>query len=461
MTTPFTSRRGFLSILGASAAALTLAACGGGSSSGGGSDADKDPNTITYWLWDANQQPAYQAVADKFHELNPDLTIKINQMGWEDYWTKLTAAFQAGNAPDVFTDHINKFAQYMELGLLLPLDEQEGYSSELKPEIYQDGLLDLWKGEDGHQYGSPKDWDTISFAYNTKMLEEAGFSKDDINNWDWNPDDGGTFEKIIAHLTVDANGKRGDEDGFDKSNIAVYGLAFGQDAGGSAGQSQWSPFTGATGWNYMDKPTWGTHYNYDDKDKFQKSIDWFFGLVDKGYLPAMGVFSDASGPETQMGSEKAAVTMCGAWVIQTMLNMEGVDIDFAPSPKGPIGHPMSMMNGLGDSINAATKNPEGAAKWVAFLGSEEGQAIVAEHAIVFPATKSGTETVLKKWSESGKNIAAYTQPVEAGHTFYFPLSYHGEEIQALMSPAMEAIYQRSAKADSLTAINEQVNALFQ
>ena len=45
-----------------------------------------------------------------------------------------------------------------------------------------------------------------------------------MKNLAWNPQDGGTYEKVIAHLTVDKNGKRGDEAGFDKNNVAVYGL---------------------------------------------------------------------------------------------------------------------------------------------------------------------------------------------------------------------------------------------
>ena len=46
----------------AMAAAATLALAGCGSSETGSSDA-KD-QTISYWLWDTNQQPAYQQCAD-------------------------------------------------------------------------------------------------------------------------------------------------------------------------------------------------------------------------------------------------------------------------------------------------------------------------------------------------------------------------------------------------------------
>jgi multiple sugar transport system substrate-binding protein len=46
---------------------------------------------ITYWLWDNNQLPAYQACAAEFEKQNPDIKIKISQTGWFDYWTALNS----------------------------------------------------------------------------------------------------------------------------------------------------------------------------------------------------------------------------------------------------------------------------------------------------------------------------------------------------------------------------------
>jgi len=64
------------------------------------------PVELQYWLWDNNQQPAYQACADAFTKQNPNITIKISQQGWGAYWDALTTGFAAGSAPDVFTDHL-------------------------------------------------------------------------------------------------------------------------------------------------------------------------------------------------------------------------------------------------------------------------------------------------------------------------------------------------------------------
>src|SRR5689334_4112367 len=38
-----------------------------------------EPVELQYWLWDNNQQPAYQACADAFTKQNPNITIKISQ----------------------------------------------------------------------------------------------------------------------------------------------------------------------------------------------------------------------------------------------------------------------------------------------------------------------------------------------------------------------------------------------
>ena len=83
----------------------------------------------------------------------------------------------------------------------------------------------LWKGQDGNRYGAPKDWDTVAIFYDRTQLKAAGVDRPQLDNLTWNPKDGGTFEKIVAHLTVDTNGVRGDEPGFDKNNVKMHGLA--------------------------------------------------------------------------------------------------------------------------------------------------------------------------------------------------------------------------------------------
>ena len=53
---------------------LTMAACSADNPGGGGGDSKG--GTIEYWLWDSNQQPAYQKCADAFTAANPGIQVQ-------------------------------------------------------------------------------------------------------------------------------------------------------------------------------------------------------------------------------------------------------------------------------------------------------------------------------------------------------------------------------------------------
>lgn len=436
-------------------AALALPAAGCAPQSGAGGD----KGTVSYWMWDAAQKPAYEACAKAFQRKHPGLRVKITQIGWDAYWTKLTSSFTAGTVPDVFTDHVSKFPQYEKQGVLSPLDEL-GPTRGIKASDYEQGLAKPWMGQDGHRYGAPKDWDTIAVFYNKKITKAAGVSDAELNGLSWNPRDGGSFEKTLARLTVDANGKHGDEPGFDKDKVVRYGLATNEAGGDGHGQTQWSTFAGSAGWHYTDKNPWGKHYNYDQK-RFQNTIKWYFGLAKKGYLAPFKDFSDTNHPETQLGSGKAALALHGSWMINTFAGLKGIDLGIASVPKGPTGKRASMMNGLADSIPKEAKNKEGAAKWVAFLASDQCQNLVGKEAIVFPATPSGTRKSIATHRKNGLDVTPFTRHLKEGTTFSFPVTDHGADITALLIPAMQKIYSGKSPASSLTETNRQINRLFQ
>lgn len=413
-------------------------------------------NTVTYWLWDANQLPAYQACAKGFEKENPGLKVKITQMGWADYWTKLTASFIAGTEPDVFTDHIQRFGQFADLNVLEPLDDLN-----IDDSAYQAGLAANWKGQDGRRYGAPKDWDTVALFYNQKMVEEAGLTGEELDTLSWNPKDGGTFEKAVAHLTVDKNGKRGDEKGFDKNNVKVYGLAT-AGAGDGDGQTTWSPFTGSAGWHYTDKARWGTKYQYDSKT-FQSVVDWYFGLAKKGYLAPFTDYTDGANPaNAQVASGKAATAFDGAWMISTYYGTKGLDVGTAPTPVGPTGKRATMMNGLADSITKDARNLAGAKKWVQYLASNECQKTVGGYGIVFPATPDGTQAAVAAYEKKGIDVSAFTEPVtdkKNSTTFSFPITDYAADMYSLMRPAMQGVFANDAPVSGLTTTNDQINLI--
>lgn len=452
------NRKTLKGIMGAAALSMLLAACSSGGTdatpTGGGDTAAAPTGEISYWLWDSNQQPAYQKCADAFAKKYPGATVKITQRGWDDYWSTLTTSFQSGTAPDVFTDHLSKYPEFVSNEVLLPLDDVLG---SVDTSQYEAGLADLWVAQDGKRYGLPKDWDTIALFYNQKMVTDAGLTADDMANLTWNPQDGGTFEKAIAKLTVDANGKRGDEPGFDKTKVKVYGLGI-PGSGAGNGQTEWSWFVATTGWTATDKNPWGTKYNYDDP-RFQESIAWWKSLIDKGYAPTLAS-TVGSSMNDLFGAGKSAINANGSWMIGSYAGYKDIELGIAPTPVGPSGQRASMFNGLADSISATTKNPTTAAAWVKFLGSSECQNLVGASGVVFPAIPESVALAEKAFSDKGVDVTAFTTQVKDKTTFLFPITDYASDINAIMAPAMDAVMSGKADVSSLTQANEQVNALF-
>lgn len=105
------------------AAAVLLTGCGGG---GAGTTVEKapsgqpiqgtnltyDPNKLVndgkpieleWWMWDGDKQ--FQAFADSYQKLHPNVTIKAVNQPWEAYWTKLPLQLQSGKGPALFNIH--------------------------------------------------------------------------------------------------------------------------------------------------------------------------------------------------------------------------------------------------------------------------------------------------------------------------------------------------------------------
>ena len=449
-------------LVGAVTSALALAAtaaCGGG----GQQSAN---GVITYWLWDSGQQPAYQKCADNFAAQNPGLSVAISQYGWDDYWSKLTSGFIADTAPDVFTDHLAKFAQFVDLKVVRPLDDLPATADS----DYQPGLAELWKGQDGKRYGDPKDWDTIAMFYDKQALRDAGVDEASLQSLSWNPQDGGTFEKLVAHLTVDVNGVRGDEPGFDKTRVKTHGLASDGSGGKGWGQTQWSAFAGSNGWQATDRNPWGTRFNLEEP-ALQDTLNWYFGLVRKGYMPTFdeigGSSGSQSGTDKQVQTGLAAIAINGSWNIANFTSLKDasgnpIEVGVAPTPIGPTGKRASMFNGLADSVTTVTRQPENAAKWVKYLSGSECQKIIGASGAVFPARPEATQLAIEfNNTERKLDVSAFTQQVTDKTTFQPPVTTNAADVIALVNPRMDAIYIGSEPVSTLNSTNDQLNRLFQ
>jgi multiple sugar transport system substrate-binding protein len=416
----------------------------------------QDGVTIRYQLWDTNQLPPYQECADAFQAANPGITIAIEQLGWDDYWTGISTGFISGTAPDVFTNHLAKYPEFVALEQLVdiqPWVERDGVATD----IYYPGLADLWS-RDGGRYGLPKDWDTVAVVYNAELLEAAGIDPAVMDEWTWNLEDGGSFQETVAALTMDANGNNGLSPDFDKENVVQYGFV--QDGtGGAYGQTQWSPFAVSTGWAFNDGP-WSTNYYYDDP-RFISTVQWWADMnLVQGFTPSFEEISSL-GATALFQAGDIAMTINGSWMIGTFLSSE-FEVGFGRLPIGPEGR-RSMFNGLADSIWVGTQHPEEAWSWVKFLASAECQNIIGASGVVFPAIPEAATASQEMRAEAGVDVSAFVEQAnEENGTFLFPIADFAGEISTIMNEAMDSVALGQAQAaDVIPAANEEINALFQ
>jgi multiple sugar transport system substrate-binding protein len=405
-------------------------------------------------LWDSMQLPAYRQCAAEFSKKNPGTTVKITQSGWDDYWTAISSGFIAEYAPDVFTNHLSKYPEFASNGLLVDLMPYIR-RDQLNLAIYPRGLVDVW-GRDGRQYGLPKDWDTIGLMVNMTHARKAGVTLAELQGMHWNPKDGGSFERMLKRLSLDAKGRNALSPDFDRMRIAVYGY---QTPGGigMAGQTQWSHFAVTNGFSFQDRP-WSVPYRFDDP-RLAETIDWLAGLPGKG----------VSGPYENMRSlganvlfvaGKVAMVPDGSWTIGYYASASKFETAWVPLPKGPNGRRASMLNGLADSMWVGSKVKDEAWKWMKYLASVECQSVLAASAVVFPAINGLAEKALEVHRSKGIDATAFLTMANE-QTFLMPIADNGAQINEFMKGAIESVLLGKQMAGpALKDANQKINKLF-
>ena len=330
---------------------LSLAACGGGNKSSDG--------TLTMQIWDTAQRDAMQALADAYHEINPDVTIEVQVTSWDEYWTKLEAAAGSGNLPDVFWMHTNNILMYADNGMLADvtdLYDDDTYSH------YSDISIANTLGSDGRMYGVPKDKDTVCLVYNKEMFDAAGVSYPD-ENWTWD-DLVEASEKIY-----EATGKYG------------Y-MAYADDQLGY--------------WNYVYQ-NGGYILNEDktaaglDQPATIEAMKFYIGLQDNDWCPDQTYFAETA-PGNAFFSEQGAMFFEGTWSLlsemQNYPEMQG-KWDVAVLPKAP--NPATgdgratISNGLCYATSADNQDNETVMNFLRWLGTEEAQQIQSSYGAAISA----------------------------------------------------------------------------
>ncbi|MBS4220441.1 sugar ABC transporter substrate-binding protein [Bacillus sp. FJAT-49711] len=350
---------------------MFLSGCSGdGKTTGGGGKSKSGDVTLTYAIWDANQAPALQQIADKFTEENPNIKVKVEVTPWDQYWTKLETAATGGSLPDLFWLNASNIQKYAKGKVLLPITEQADLDK-VDLSKYPEALVNIYT-VDNELYAFPKDFDTIGLWYNKELFDNAGLEYPN-ENWTW--DD---LIENAKKLTDEGNG--------------IWGFA--------------SPLAGQTGIYNTVYQAGGyilnddlTHAGHAD-EKTLKGIKFMYDMIHTHKVsPTVAQMTDTPAASL-FESGKVAMLFEGSWMqVEFAKNEYTKDkVDVTALPAGE--KDAVVIHGLGNVIAKNTKYPEEAWKFSKFLGSEQAHKIQAETGTVIPAYQ-GTQDA---WVQSNPNF---------------------------------------------------------
>lgn len=142
------------------------------------------PIELEFWTWGALDE--FTAMTEEYSAIYPNVSFKMVEHPWDDYFTKLPLALQSGTGPDVFNFHNSNHANL--------INHMAAYDIDL------DDMRKDFIGVDSHlEKGRLKYTDysimTGSIFYNKRLWKEAGLTEADIpRSWE-------EFRSVAKKLT--------------------------------------------------------------------------------------------------------------------------------------------------------------------------------------------------------------------------------------------------------------------
>lgn len=357
----------------AAGASLAVAACGGGTQSPSAApaspgDASAAPGesaapstsaaacgsysgpavTISFAMWgDTTELANQQKIVDAFSALNPSITVQVTVADWDSYWPKLQTDLAGGNAPDVFLMDGPLFADYQTRDQLLdlsPLIARDGFDTTQLAEL----AVKDFAGADGHQYGLPRDLNTIALFYNKTMFDAAGIPYPD-DTWDW-----AKLVEVAKQLTKPAGAPN--QWGFYTETTDM--------------ENYWSSLVWQAGGDILSPDKTAVVINTDEA---AAGIQFLQDLIYRHQVMAQPV---PGGTGDAFENGQAAMEANGSWLVPTH-EAAGLDFGVAPLPKGPAGQATSV-NPSGVVAYKGTESPDAAWEFVKCYTGPEMQAKIAD-----------------------------------------------------------------------------------
>lgn len=331
------------------------------------------PVTLTYGIWDMAQESTLKELAAKFTTENPNIKVEIKVTPWKEYWTSLQTSVTANSAPDVFWMNIPRSTDFIQNGILAPLNDLNIDQSNF-PETH----IKAYTSND-QLFGIPKDFDDIALVYNKTLFDEAGIAYPD-ENWKW-ADLRAAAEKL-TNKEKDIYGIIAPPEWQENYYNIIY-------------QNGSTPFTENGKSNFADP-------------KVIEAIEFWRSFTKDGLSPDLATLQNSRANQLMI-SGRAAMNFDGSWNVALYEGDEygKANLDYAALPKQE--RSATMSNSLANVVFAKGKNVDAAKKFVAFLSSKESNEYVAKESTVIPAYNGTQEEWISRYP--GKNVRIFVDSI--------------------------------------------------
>ena len=336
--------------------ALLAGACVPATAPAAGGSAAASKTNISFWYNPPSGGETVsclvQTAIDPFNEANSDLFIEA--VAQPNAWDATRTAIAGGGGPDIVVTPGPSFAyELAQAGQLLPLDDLamgEGWADAFVP-----WALNLGKVND-KLYSLPNELETLVLYYNKTLFEANGWqppkTMEELMALSKTINDAGIIP--FAHTNAD----------WRPTNEHFVGEFFNHVAGP---QKVYDALTGKLAW---DSPDFVSAISMLNEMQLN---GWFMGGLDNYYT----VPSTEAG--AAFGNGEAAMNMTGTWFLGSINDYFGEaagnsnewDVVPVPSTSGEAIFDIGI--GSTWSINAASKHPEEAAKFLTYFFSPKVQ----------------------------------------------------------------------------------------
>ena len=376
---------------------------------------------LTFWNgFTGPDAPTIQTLVTRYNTAHAD-TASVSQsvMPWADLTTKLLASAAVGQGPDIAAFHLQYLPQYVQAGLVAPIDDAYGHglnAATMPPDL----LRSLKIG--GHYYGAPANYATLMLYWNKDLFRKAGLTR---------------APATLAEMQADA---------VKLSRPGQYGIALADHAT--------IPMWPILMWqNGGDVVTADHRRSLLDAPKTIAAVASWSALLNRYHISPLGLSGGEA--DTYFQSQKAAMEINGPWATAGYTAAH-LNYDVAPVPAGPAG-PVTLSDAVILVVNKHSPHLAAAEAFLAYWNQRPQQAYISLQSGFPPAR---TDMTADPSLQKNPFVVKFARQAPYARFYLAGLKNFDKIDTDVITPAIQNIeYKRATPAAALQQAATAMNAL--